>query len=68
MTFLEIALNCIARGWHVFPCWPGDKRPLVKGGFLSATNLENSPRVVDKVAGRQRWDCNRRERVDRPRL
>jgi hypothetical protein len=45
MTFLEIALNCIARGWHVFPCWPGDKRPLVKGGFLSATNLENDVRA-----------------------
>ena len=45
MTFLEIALNCVARGWHVFPCWPGDKRPLVKGGFLSATDLENEVRA-----------------------
>ena len=45
MTFLEIALDCLKRGWHVFPCWPGDKRPLVRGGFLSATNLENEVRA-----------------------
>lgn len=45
MTFLEIALDCIARGWFVFPCRPGQKTPLVRGGFLSATNLEDAVRA-----------------------
>lgn len=34
---LEIALGCIARGWHVFPCRPKTKEPAVKGGFKAAT-------------------------------
>lgn len=40
---LEIALNCIRRGWYVFPCVPRDKRPLaglVPRGFLDASNDE----------------------------
>jgi Bifunctional DNA primase/polymerase, N-terminal/AAA domain len=38
---LDIALECIARGWSVFPCQPGTKEPF-KGsrGFLDATNAE----------------------------
>lgn len=39
---LSIALECAARGWHVFPCKPSrgrkdDKQPLTKNGFKDAT-------------------------------
>lgn len=34
---LQIALDCIAHGWHVFPCRPKSKEPAVKGGFKAAT-------------------------------
>lgn len=40
---LEIALDCIRRGWYVFPCVPRDKRPLAglaPRGFLDASNDE----------------------------
>ena len=37
-TMLEIALACIRRGWFVFPCWPGQKTPRIRGGNLSASN------------------------------
>jgi hypothetical protein len=32
MSFLDIALQHIARGWHVFPCQPKTKKPLIDGG------------------------------------
>lgn len=38
MTFLEIALDCIKRGWYVFPC--NGKRPLTDHGFHDARNDE----------------------------
>lgn len=34
---LEAALQYAGRGWHVFPCKPRGKTPLVKGGFKAAT-------------------------------
>jgi hypothetical protein len=46
MSFLEIALSSIARGWHVFPCWPQTKKPLIKGGegWKNASNDEKQVR------------------------
>jgi len=35
---LDIAMQCYRRGWHVFPCWPGKKNPLIGNGFKGATN------------------------------
>ena len=35
---LQIALDCIARGWLVFPCRPRTKEPAIRGGFKSASN------------------------------
>lgn len=32
MTFLDIALEHVARDWHVFPCQPKAKKPLIEGG------------------------------------
>ena len=43
MSFLEIALSCIARGWFVVPTKKGDKwPPLIKGGkeWANASNDE----------------------------
>jgi Bifunctional DNA primase/polymerase, N-terminal len=40
MSFLEIALDCLRRGWWVFPCLPETKRPILKHGFLDASNDE----------------------------
>lgn len=37
MTRLEIALSCIARGWHVFPCWPRSKKPMTAHGWHDAS-------------------------------
>jgi hypothetical protein len=51
-TLLEVALGCVRRGWHVFPCWPGRKEPRIKGGNLSASNDEAKVRMVDEMAGR----------------
>ena len=34
---LDVALNCISRGWYVFPCIPKTKQPATKDGFKSAT-------------------------------
>lgn len=35
---LEVALDCIRRGWYVFPCM--GKEPLIKGGFKNASKDE----------------------------
>ncbi len=37
MAMIDVALRCIARGWHVFPCKPRGKEPMVAGGFKAAT-------------------------------
>lgn len=37
-NFLQIALDCISRGWYVFPCKPASKAPLTKHGYLEASN------------------------------
>jgi hypothetical protein len=42
---LEAALQYADRGWHVFPCKPRGKTPLVKGGFKSATT---DPAQIEK--------------------
>lgn len=36
-SLLEAALQYAGRGWHIFPCKPRGKTPLVKGGFKAAT-------------------------------
>jgi hypothetical protein len=36
-NFLEIALQCAARGWHVHPLKPGDKKPITPHGKNDAT-------------------------------
>lgn len=41
MTHLDVALDCVRRGWYVFPCVPSTKRPLgglVPNGVLDASN------------------------------
>ena len=43
MTLLNVALDCVSRGWFVFPCVPRTKRPLgglVPNGVLDASNDE----------------------------
>jgi Bifunctional DNA primase/polymerase, N-terminal/AAA domain/Primase C terminal 1 (PriCT-1) len=37
---LEIAKDCLKRGWFVFPCAPASKRPIVQNGFHAASNSE----------------------------
>jgi len=32
-TLLRPALELTVRGWHVFPCTPGDKRPALRGNW-----------------------------------
>lgn len=44
MTFLEIALACVARGWYVHPLKPGDKFPITKHGKNDATLDEGQVR------------------------
>jgi hypothetical protein len=41
MTALDFALDYAARGWHVHPCRPQDKRPDLRGWQeRSATDLD----------------------------
>jgi Bifunctional DNA primase/polymerase, N-terminal/AAA domain/Primase C terminal 1 (PriCT-1) len=42
---LEVALKCIARGWHVFPCWPKTKRPMTQHGWHDASADEEQIRA-----------------------
>ena len=37
-VLLQAALNCVERGWHVLPCHPGTKIPLIKHGVHAASN------------------------------
>jgi hypothetical protein len=37
-TLLERALDCVNRGWFVFPCRPRSKEPATTQGFLDASN------------------------------
>lgn len=48
MYMIDIALDCIQRGWHIFPCVPRTKRPLgglVPNGLLDASNDESQVRA-----------------------
>ena len=49
MSALDVALECAARGWHVFPCGP-DKRPLTRHGFKDAS--------CDPAAVRALWEAH----------
>lgn len=40
LEFLDIALTFVARGWHVFPCWPRSKKPMTPHGWKDASNDE----------------------------
>jgi len=42
---LELALACIARGWHVFPCWPETKKPMTQHGWKDASDREEQIRA-----------------------
>jgi len=44
MRLMEIALDCIRRGWFVFPCWPKSKKPMTERGFKDATLDEEKVR------------------------
>jgi hypothetical protein len=46
---LEAALSYAARGWPVFPCAPGSKRPMTQHGFYDAST---DPAVVGSY-----WRC-----------
>jgi hypothetical protein len=45
MNLQDTALACIARGWHVFPCWPETKQPMLKNGWHGASNDEQQVRA-----------------------
>jgi hypothetical protein len=38
MSLLDVALSCVARGWHVFPCKPRGKEPMTRHGAKDASN------------------------------
>lgn len=40
---IETALHYAAKGWHVFPLLPNDKRPATDNGFKAATTL---PKII----------------------
>jgi hypothetical protein len=44
MNNLTHALSYASIGWHVFPCHPTDKKPMVAGGFNSAVTDEQQIR------------------------
>jgi Bifunctional DNA primase/polymerase, N-terminal/Protein of unknown function (DUF3987) len=44
-SVLGVALDCIKRGWHVFPCWPRSKKPMTHNGFKDATINEEQIRL-----------------------
>ena len=46
-ALIEIALSCVQRGWHVFPCWPKTKKPMTHRGKNDAT--------VDEAQVRAWW-------------
>jgi hypothetical protein len=37
VSLLPVALECIERGWRVFPCWPRTKKPMTHNGVLDAS-------------------------------
>jgi len=41
---VEYALDCVRRGWYVFPCWPKKKNPATKNGVNDASNDEKQVR------------------------
>ena len=45
MKLLDVALDCIGRGWYVFPCWPKTKKPMTAHGFKDATLDEGTIRA-----------------------
>ncbi|AXX29396.1 bifunctional DNA primase/polymerase [Actinosynnema pretiosum subsp. pretiosum] len=49
MTMLTAALHAAARGWHVFPLRPGDKRPALHG-------LTRCPRTGPCEGGHLGWE------------
>jgi len=42
---LQIALNCLGSGWHVFPCWPRTKKPMTAHGWHDASSDEAQVRA-----------------------
>src|SRR5215831_13014917 len=44
-TFLQIALECISRGWYVFPCKPEGKTPIIEHGYKAAALDEKQIRA-----------------------
>jgi hypothetical protein len=45
MALLDVALNCVRRGWYVFPCKPRTKKPITEHGFKDASNSEDQIRA-----------------------
>jgi len=48
-TMLRVALDAAARGWHVFPLRPGDKRPVLHGA-------DRCPRTGACTGGHVGWE------------